>query len=502
MSDAGINWLLEGAPAARGGFKDAASFRKFLQTPPENLSSSRLITAIDSISTAIGYRSIAVGWAKPPHHPPPEHPAYEMYTKLKSTFASRIVPFIADSYNTRFYDNRSHVEAGADSDIEVSPDDVSEASDVEYQEESLPQQRLGGQRYRDAIDPRSGMKSWPAAAAHGNVPIRAHVSGSAPIVLSVISSLYEDQGNSWFRNSDNVRSFAGAVLIPTYERGDFHSTAETAAALEYFLAVKNKEPVDIKSPQECLKIGLDAMASATEGDLKLAIEQKSKELLSKTQAVDYMGKIDDNNILGILENCKNTVLLQNILTGLLPTQTNEKLMQWLGHSKDKTASTMITQQMISNINRSTKTPNEKMKDLCDLYEKIQHHDGLRAERGFHRIFGATGNTKLFQQVAKEVKDAALNLLEQTATGTFSGEELDKVKGVLNSARARIPTFSTTSSHSPHLNAHIEGFQELKQKYAAMRQSTAVAPKEKIAEDDEKKEQTMPLCASDSETKTR
>ena len=145
MSDAGINWLLEGAPAARGGFKDAASFRKFLQTPPENLSSSRLITAIDSISTAIGYRSIAVGWAKPPHHPPPEHPAYEMYTKLKSTFASRIVPFIADSYNTRFYDNRSHVEAGADSDIEVSPDDVSEASDVEYQEESLPQQRLGGQ---------------------------------------------------------------------------------------------------------------------------------------------------------------------------------------------------------------------------------------------------------------------------------------------------------------------------------------------------------------------
>ena len=46
------------------------------------------------------------------------------------------------------------------------------------------------------------------------------------------------------------------------------------------------------------------------------------------------------------------------------------------------------------------------------------------------------------------------------------------------------------SHSPHLNAHIERFQELKQKYAAMRQSTAVAPKEKIAGDDETKEQTM------------
>ncbi len=491
MSDEGLNWLLQGAPAARGGFKDPASFRKFLQSPPESITSSRLITAIDSISTAIGYRAIGVGWAKPPLKPDQNDPAFDMYKKITEKFGTKIVPFIAETYNTRFLDSS---EVKEESHVETFPDDISEASDVDYKEEQLPQERLSGQKYRDAIDPSSGMYSWPAAAVHGNIPIRAHVSGSAPIVLSVISvinTLYEDKKDPWFQKDSNVSCFAGAVLIPTYERGDFHSTAETTAAKEYFLDVRKGGPVSVKSPQECLKIGLNCMASAANGELEPAIKKKSEEILSMTTNENCMHQIGPDEMPGILKNCKNTVLLQNILTSQLPKQNTETAFKWLDYCKDKKATAMIVRHTISTLEQSRESANNKMASLCDLFEKIKQNNSIREERGFFRIFGKIGNTKSYQQVAIEIKEASLRLLEKTPPGTFNEHEIEKVKKMLETSTGRLPTIFSSHTNSPQLKDHteqIQKFNTFKQKFSDTKEG--METKENIKEQTKTQEEAI------------
>lgn len=478
MSDEGLNWLLQGAPAARGGFKDAASLRKFLLSPPESITSSRLITAIDSLTTAIGYRAIGVSWAKPPQVPEKDDPAFEMYKRIQEKFRRQIVPFIAEIYNTRAIDSDTDED---ESHVEVFPDDISEASDVDYPEERLPEERLDGQKYIEAIDPSSGKYSWPAAAVRGNVPIRAHVSGSAPIVLSVVNALYEFNQDPWFRTDANVSCFAGAVIIPAYERGDFHSTAETTAAKEYYLEARRGGPVSVKSPQECLRIGLECMASAVHAELEPAIREKSEEILSKTTDENCMRQIGPDEMPGILTNCKNTVLLQNILANQLPKQTMRTVFFWLDSCRDKNAAAMIVRNTTFTIEGSNLSPNGKLELLCILFEKLKHNDSIREEMGFFSLFGRLGNTKTYHQVANEIKEASLRILEKAPPGTFSEQELDEVKQMLRTSTGRVPEVFSAHAAAPQLKAHTEQIQKFNT-YKQKHSDTKEEIKAQMAED--------------------
>lgn len=346
LTDDEIHWLLGGAPSARGGFKDSTSFREFLNKPPDELSSSRLITAIDTISTAIGYRAIGASWATPPCFPTATDAAYNLYQKMKNKFHAKIVPFIGEkTYTTRDLDMYSSPKKPniSASYIGVEPDNISEASSVAYVEEKLPLQTLTGKDFRIAIGSESDGYTWPAAAFYGNIPIRAHVSGSAPIALSVISTLYEDRGDAWFQHEDNVKTFSGAVIIPSYERGDFHSVVETAAALEYFLDCRKQQVPKTRSPKTCLQTGLDCMVSAVSESFKSAISIITTDMMSMTTSEQYIAHISPEAMIGIFGHCKDPLLLQRIAQPKFIFQQDiDTLFDWIGVCKD----TSIQQSMI------------------------------------------------------------------------------------------------------------------------------------------------------------
>ncbi|WP_157068297.1 hypothetical protein [Legionella santicrucis] len=313
MPNKEIEWLMDGAPTARGSFINGASFKEFFNQDPSIITSSRLITAIDSVCSAIGYRVTNQHTAHSPSIPDENQNGFIMYQKVHEIFDGSLVPFIGETaYAMRDVDNVTDDSTKPDIYVVGVADDVSVVSDVEYEEQKL-QEALDDKLYRANPDPTSEVRTWAAGAHDGNIPIRGHVSGTAPLSLSVIDKLYMRNQNNWIDNADHVRKLAGAVLIPSYERGDFHTVAETAAAVEYFLEARDKKEPQIYSPQRCLEIGLKCMSNAASGKVKELLENVSAHILSKTIDMPIIARPSIEEYISIIKHSTEANLLSKVM---------------------------------------------------------------------------------------------------------------------------------------------------------------------------------------------
>lgn len=289
MPDAEIEWLLGGAPTARGSFNSAAHFNYFFSLNPQRLSSSRLITALESIITAIAYRAIDASWTLGPVHPSVYQDGFIIRQKIHRMFDKKVISDVNRGYPLRTMENIHSTLALKSQSIVTHPDDDSDVSD---DDECVPKKKLNralpSRHFRVRLHSKNKKKTWPAAACDGNIPIRAHVSGTCPISLSVIETLYERNGCDWFTHDKHASALAGALLMPTYERGDYHTIAETTAGLLHYLEERAGIDFSVHSPRECLMRGLGCIADATEGELKTVLDFVSRYVLSKTTEVDVL----------------------------------------------------------------------------------------------------------------------------------------------------------------------------------------------------------------------
>lgn len=303
MSDESLTWLLGGSSEmARGGFQDsptktaAQKFREFLETDPKTIPPQRLITGIETIGTAMGYRAIKASWVEPPFIP--ETPDQKLiYEKISEIMLNKLTRPIGEIYTARFKDDLAVNPSGGSREIIGQPEDVSSASENE-EEDHIPRKKIDLRKYRNEVRP--GYYSWIGAAVAGGIDVRGHTSGTCPLTLAAIDGLCST-GNGpqkkWLEDNSNFNALAGALTIATFQRGDYHSIAETAAGVNHYLverAIKHGEDVENipMQPYDAFKYGMSMLVQASstkkalESDqlsIRDAILESAKSVIHKTK---------------------------------------------------------------------------------------------------------------------------------------------------------------------------------------------------------------------------
>ena len=254
ISDESIEWMLSAnSETARGGFNNggtvqpAQKFRVFFSTDPQTISSQALITRISTVCAAIGMSSIKSQ---------PDGSLSFVFDRITTLMKDTIVSRISE-----VYPKNDDVTETMAQDIDIEPNNISDASDVD-QEEKQPQQKTPARHY--------SRNSWVGRAYMQAIPVRAHVSGTAPLVLAAIDALFLSGSNPdrWFRQDENAIKFAATLIVAHFHRGDFHSIAESACGVNHFIAKRSgiaSMPLD---PNIAYTMGLDM--------LKLAISEVSE----------------------------------------------------------------------------------------------------------------------------------------------------------------------------------------------------------------------------------
>lgn len=306
MDDESIDWLLGGSSdMARGGFHDghgltaAQKFKAFLGLSKEELihHPQKLITAIETIATAMGYRAIHATWAVTPFEP--ETPAQRlMDEKIQNMIHDKLTKPIGAIYTARSEDDL--IAHPCDDSIEIlaRQGDVSSASDCEL-EDQRPIKQLDSRKFRNEVI--QGHLSWIGAAVKGGISVRGHISGTCPLTLSAIDGLCstgsDPEKSQWLNLDRNFNSLAGAVVVATFERGDYHSIAETAAGVNHYLverAIKQgiKRVNTPMEPYDAFEYGTYMLVAASPTmkalkDDSLTIKEAMREcrdlVLSRTQ---------------------------------------------------------------------------------------------------------------------------------------------------------------------------------------------------------------------------
>lgn len=342
MTDDQLKWLLGGsAHSSRGGFEIGSDgcptdnaileLRQFLGTPqyvPPHQPQS-LITRMETLCTAIGYRSIPfptlTGLVPPTRYATEEekrtpeyncenyldgHPELEdVHNYVRFIMQTRQVPPIGEYYTERSEDNvRTNAINGEITGsipdkgiVEAHPAEISSASDIE-DSSKLPHHQSARRVFRRKK--KTNQLSWPAAADAMNIPIRHHVSASVPLALSALDAVCADRPGSyqyWLSDDLNLLKIAGAFAIATYDRGDFHSIAETAFGVQYYVdaratilsdASERLPATPFLEPKEALASGLDMLVLATtdtplfEGEMTIrsAVKELAQNLLTHSKA--------------------------------------------------------------------------------------------------------------------------------------------------------------------------------------------------------------------------
>lgn len=291
MSDEALEWMLGGSSKmSHGGFKNAESFRNFLNKDPHKISASRLSMGIETVATAIGYRSIHASWTQEPTTPvTPEQK--KMDKVIQCIIGDRRVPSIGEVYTSRGQD-----DVGADmyrhrnDDVFYDAGDISDASDVDEVEEKQPLEKTPSRRFRQYTE--SEEVSWIGAAEQSNVPAQAHVSGTAPLTLAAIHGLFEsgERPNSYFNHAKNIRKLAGNLLVAPFLRGGFHTTAETVAGIEHYIVETAKKSYSSAKatplqPQEAFTRSIFMLMEASADNVKTNLKKVAPSVISKTNHV-------------------------------------------------------------------------------------------------------------------------------------------------------------------------------------------------------------------------
>lgn len=76
--------------------------------------------------------------------------------------------------------------------------------------------------------------SYVAESLNAGIPMRAHVSGSAPLTLSAMKFILEKGMNSFEMNSEPVQILLNGLIIALFDCGDYHSISESSAGVSYY----------------------------------------------------------------------------------------------------------------------------------------------------------------------------------------------------------------------------------------------------------------------------
>ncbi|WP_115707083.1 hypothetical protein [Legionella sainthelensi] len=311
MSDEALTWLLGGSSEmSRGGFQDSSTktaaqkFREFLEADPGTIPPQKLITGIETIGTAMGYRAIHASWVEPPFTA--ETPDQKlMDDKIQEVMKDKLTRPIGDIYTARGKDDIAKELLKPNPSYEGSiitgeQEDVSSASENE-EEDQLPRKSLDSRKFRSEV--RKGFPSWIGAAVDGGIEIRGHTSGTCPLTLAAIDGLCSSgkgPGSTWLDEKSNFESLAGALTVAPFQRGDYHSIAETAAGVNHYLierAIKKGEDIENTplQPYDAFKYGMSMLVKASSNDKALqtdnlsireAIQEQSEAVISRTKKID------------------------------------------------------------------------------------------------------------------------------------------------------------------------------------------------------------------------
>ncbi len=282
MPDEAIEWMLGGSSEmSRGGFQNdsakgitaAQKFKVFLAADPETISPQKLASSIETIGTAMGYRAIHASWVAPPHTP--ETPAQQlMDDKIQKIMKSRLAAPIGDVYTARAKDGIDPIAAAAipaEKMIHAEQEDVSSASAGVEEVDKLPQKSMESRYFRKHVTGEH--LSWIGAAVAGNVPVRGHTSGTCPLTMAAVDGLCAtgDSPDTWLADDKHFKELAGVLVISTFQRGDYHTIAETACGVHHYLndrAIKNGEEIDNSplQPYDAFCEGLSMLKSACTTD--------------------------------------------------------------------------------------------------------------------------------------------------------------------------------------------------------------------------------------------
>lgn len=280
MSDESLAWLLGGSSnSSRGGFKSVRDFRRFLSQDPSCISPSRLMTGIETIGVAIGYRGICAAWTQAPSRPVTRDQK-EMFGWICTTLEDKTVNSISDVYKGRSQDKvREGKEAFSD-DI-VCPQDptMSDASDCE-ENRLKPENKTAGARFRNK---RGQGYSWVGAAEKSGIPIRNHTSGTTALCMAAIDGILRD-----FKY--DKQALFGALLVPQYLRGDYHTFAETGAGMYHFMCERHGMASQEIHPKSALEYAYNSMIAALRDFKKKGEELSPKEALSYVLSHELQSK--------------------------------------------------------------------------------------------------------------------------------------------------------------------------------------------------------------------
>ncbi|WP_318473052.1 magnesium transporter MgtE N-terminal domain-containing protein, partial [Photobacterium leiognathi] len=273
MSDESLMWLVKGSSAtSRGGFNDSNSLRTFLEQQPSTISSSRMLTGIESIATAMAYRSIEAHWVDGSSLPT-NTDSKLMHETIMNVVAPYKVRNINEVYCEKECERRNrpfqfHV-------ITTSDRRMSDASDCD---ESVKLPKESNPLYIATRKARGGF-SWVGSAEASNINVRSHVSGTAPLTLAAISGLLGDY-------KFDKQALFGAIILPQYLRGDYHSFAEGGAGIHHFMKESHGLRSNALHPKEALRYSYDCMISA------LRDTKNENEDLSPKQAMIILFSLD------------------------------------------------------------------------------------------------------------------------------------------------------------------------------------------------------------------
>jgi hypothetical protein len=252
MSDESLDYLLGGSDQmARGGFgltpdgkANVKAFRKFLNADPADLPAHKLISGIESVCTAMGYRAIGASWTRAPHRPQtPDQTA--MQNRIAQLVDPNKVYAIGVVYTNRGHDDQApHLKPGEKGDVHIKdqPD--------QYFDKERPAAAPSG-THRDFRN-----ESWVGEAAEQDIPVRGHVSGTAPLTTAALDGLMGNKSSKkWGENSmtkeDIVRfeNMAALVTLPTFSRASYHTLSETVIGLGIYKGMHGYSQYENEWPQ-------------------------------------------------------------------------------------------------------------------------------------------------------------------------------------------------------------------------------------------------------------
>lgn len=308
MSDKAIEFLLSfNEKEPRGGFVNKVDktgkiiksrvekFKEFLEQNPNEKKPQQLLTKIQSILNAMATLVInncpeIIGQS--------DMSQFDMNDKVFDLMELKMVRRVREAYPSRLSD----IDPDKNDPFFTAEQEVaSSASEVEAEDRYSPN-APSVKFFKKSQDKQ--VISWPEAAAESGVPIRAHVSATVALLLPALEGLYDDgkiEEKSWFQNDENAKMLAGALLLPTLERANFHTSAETAAGVIFYLNERAMLKENVQrinkplAPDEAFKVALEMLESAANDQVS------EKQKMSLKQAI----KITKHNLIEIVETLKS-----------------------------------------------------------------------------------------------------------------------------------------------------------------------------------------------------